>query len=44
MGGVRFYVFMHLFLWFALIPVKMGLRWTVNLKYFVGMPEFFFNI
>ena len=44
MGAVRYNVFLHLFLWFLLIPIKMGLRWTVNLKYFVGMPEYFFNI
>ena len=44
MGAVRYNIFMHLFLWFLLMPIKMGLRWTVNLKYFVGMPEYFFNI
>jgi hypothetical protein len=44
LGAVRYNIFMHLFLWFVLIPLKMGLRWTVNLKYFVGMPEYFFNI
>jgi hypothetical protein len=44
MGVARFNVFMHLFLWFVLLPIKMGLRWTVALKYFVGMPEYFFNI
>jgi hypothetical protein len=44
MGMMRYQVFMHLFLWFVLIPIKMGLRWTVNLKYFVSIPEYFFNI
>ncbi len=44
MGMVRYQVFMHLFLWFVLVPLKMGLRWTVDLKYFVSLPEFFFNI
>jgi hypothetical protein len=44
LGMIRYNVFIHLFLWFALIPIKMGLRWTVNLKYFVGLPEYFFNI
>jgi hypothetical protein len=44
MGMIRYQVFMHLFLWFVLIPIKMGLRWTVNLKYFVSIPEYFFNI
>jgi len=44
LGALRYNIFMHLFLWFLFIPIKMGLRWTVNLKYFVGMPEYFFNI
>jgi hypothetical protein len=26
------------------LPIKMLLRWIVNLKYIVGIPEFFFNI
>jgi Cytochrome b(C-terminal)/b6/petD len=44
MGTMRFMVMAHFFLWFCLVPLKMVLRWTVNLKYFVGIPEFFFNI
>jgi hypothetical protein len=44
MGVARFNIFMHLFLWFVLVPIKMGLRWTVSLKYFIGMPEYFFNV
>jgi cytochrome b/b6/petD-like protein len=44
MGGPRFYVFAHLFLWFVLMPIKMGLRWTVSLKYFISIPEKFFNV
>ena len=44
MGFLRYNVFMHLMLWFALIPIKMLLRWTVNLKYIVGIPEWFFNV
>jgi hypothetical protein len=44
MGMVRYNVFMHLLLWFALLPLKMLLRWTVNLKYIVGIPEWFFNV
>jgi hypothetical protein len=35
---------MHLLLWFGLIPVKMLLRWTVDLKYIVGIPEWFLNV
>ncbi len=44
MGIVRYNIFMHLLLWFALLPLKMLLRWTVNLKYIVGIPEWFFNV
>lgn len=44
MGMVRYNVFMHLMLWFALLPIKMLLRWIVNLKYIVGIPEWFFNV
>ena len=35
---------MHLFLWTALVPIKMVLRWTLSLKYFIGIPEWFFNV
>jgi hypothetical protein len=35
---------MNLFLWFCLVPTKMVLRWTVNLKYIIGIPEYFFNV
>jgi len=44
MGMVRYNVFMHLLLWFGLLPLKMLLRWTVNLKYIIGIPEWFFNV
>ena len=37
-------VMIHFFLWFCLVPTKMVLRWTVNLKYIIGIPEFFFNV
>jgi hypothetical protein len=26
------------------LPVKMVLRWTINLKYIVAIPEWFFHI
>jgi len=41
---VRYHVMMHMLLWFGLIPIKMLLRWTIDLKYIVGIPEWFFNI
>ncbi len=44
MGPMRFNIMVHLFLWFCLVPAKMVLRWTVNLKYIIGIPEFFFNV
>jgi hypothetical protein len=44
MGPVRFNIMMHLFLWTALVPIKMVLRWTLSLKYFIGIPEWFFNV
>jgi hypothetical protein len=44
LGMIRYNVFMHLLLWFGLLPLKMVLRWTVNLKYIVGIPEWFFNV
>jgi len=44
MGVLRYNVFMHLLLWFALLPLKMLLRWTVGLKYIVGIPEWFLNV
>jgi hypothetical protein len=33
-----------LFLMMMSLPIKMLLRWVINLKYIVGIPEFFFNI
>ena len=44
MGVVGYNITMHMLLWFALMPIKMALRWTVNLKYFVSIPEYFFNV
>jgi len=43
-GAIRYHTMMHMLLWFALIPIKMLLRWTINLKYIVGIPEWFFNV
>lgn len=44
MGAPRFYIMAALFLLMASLPLKMVLRWTINLKYIVAIPEFFFNI
>jgi hypothetical protein len=43
-GFVRFLVLAVLILFMASLPIKMVLRWTMNLKYLVYIPEFFFNI
>lgn len=43
MGFVRFMVLSNLLLLMALLPIKMVLRWTVNLKYFISIPEYFLN-
>jgi hypothetical protein len=44
MGFIRFMVLALLLLFMAALPIKMVLRWTINLKYIVYIPEFFFNI
>lgn len=44
LGPVRYGITIQLVLWMLLVPIKMYLRWTMNLKYFVAIPEFFFNI
>jgi Cytochrome b(C-terminal)/b6/petD len=44
MGAARYYVGVFLFLMMMSLPIKMLLRWIINLKYIVAIPEFFFNI
>jgi hypothetical protein len=44
MGPWRYAVFVMLLLSMVALPIKMILRWTINLKYIVAMPEIFFNI
>jgi len=44
MGAPRYYVGAFLFLMMMSLPIKMFLRWLVNLKYIVHIQEFFFNI
>jgi Cytochrome b(C-terminal)/b6/petD len=43
-GYIRFSVLAMLLLFMASLPIKMVLRWTMNLKYLVAIPEYFFNI
>lgn len=44
MGFIRYFVLITLIQFMALMPLKMVLRWTINLKYIVFIPEAFFNI
>jgi hypothetical protein len=44
MGFVRFFLLVNLIQFMAALPIKMVLRWTLNLKYIVYIPEWFFNI
>lgn len=44
MGFVRFFLLVTLIQFMASLPIKMLLRWTINLKYIVYIPEAFFNI
>jgi hypothetical protein len=44
LGPVRYHVMMFLLLCMTALPIKMVLRWLFNLKYIVGIPEYFFNI
>lgn len=44
MGKPRFYIMVTILLLMASLPIKMILRWTINLKYIVAIPEYFFNI
>ena len=44
MGFVRFFILVTLLQFMAALPIKMVLRWTINLKYIVYSPEYFFNI
>src|SRR6266571_260679 len=44
MGPWRYSIFVLLLLGMVALPAKMILRWTINLKYIVAMPEIFFNI
>jgi hypothetical protein len=44
MGFVRFFLLVTLIQFMACLPIKMLLRWAINLKYIVYIPEYFFNI
>ena len=44
LGPMRYAIFVMLLLGMVALPIKMILRWTINLKYIVALPEIFFNI
>jgi hypothetical protein len=44
MGFARFFLLVTLIQFMAALPIKMILRWAINLKYIVYIPEIFFNI
>jgi hypothetical protein len=44
MGFLRFMVMSNLIQMMALLPIKMVLRWTIDLKYFISIPEYFLNL
>jgi hypothetical protein len=44
MGFIRYIILVNLLLFMVSLPVKMVLRWTINLKYIVAIPEWFFHI
>jgi hypothetical protein len=43
MGFIRFMVMANLLLFMASLPIKMILRWVLNLKYLIYIPEYFLN-
>ena len=44
LGRPRYYVFMFLLTMMGLFPIKLVLRWTLNLKYIIYIPDYFFNL
>ncbi|MED5474482.1 MAG: cytochrome C [Candidatus Neomarinimicrobiota bacterium] len=44
LGPARYSVTIFFALAMLALPIKMYLRWTINLQYIVSIPEWFFNI
>ena len=44
LGPTRFHIMVFLGLTMLSLPIKMMLRWTLNMHYLVTIPEIFFNI
>jgi len=43
-GTIRYYIFIFLFIIMMSLPIKMVLRWLINLKYIVALPEWELNL
>ncbi len=43
LGFVRYMIMSNLLLLMMTLPIKMVLRWTLNLKYIIAIPEYFLN-
>ena len=43
MGFIRYMLMANLLLMMGSLPLKMVARWSVNLKYFISIPEYFLN-
>ncbi|MGC4003472.1 MAG: hypothetical protein QM811_10180 [Pirellulales bacterium] len=43
MGFVRYMLMANLLCFMMSLPIKMVLRWIVNLKYIISIPEWFLN-
>ena len=44
MGLIRYALMTHMLLWMFLVPIKMVLRWALNLHYIVAITELFLNV
>ena len=44
LGATKYALIIFLALSMLALPIKMYLRWTINLKYIIAIPESFFNI
>jgi hypothetical protein len=43
MGFIRYMIMANLMLLMLSLPLKMALRWTLNLKYILSIPEISLN-
>ena len=43
MGLMRYSIMILLLLLMLMLPIKMVLRWTLNVSYIVSIPEYFAN-